>query len=106
MPSRFDLVVIGSGSAGVTAAQRCRAAGWNVAVIDSKPFGVVHKVHRLVLAHRRRFRLGSTSIKGRRRRQLVNRSRDHGTLPGVSADRDAGWRSRGTECGFCLAHIP
>lgn len=35
----FDLVVIGTGSAGATAAYRCRAAGWSVAIIDSLPFG-------------------------------------------------------------------
>ncbi|HEY3356451.1 MAG TPA: NAD(P)/FAD-dependent oxidoreductase, partial [Polyangia bacterium] len=35
----FDLVVIGSGVAGSTVAQRCREAGWSVAVVDSRPFG-------------------------------------------------------------------
>jgi glutathione reductase (NADPH) len=35
----FDLVVIGTGSAASTAASRCRAAGWSVAIIDSRPFG-------------------------------------------------------------------
>lgn len=35
----FDLVVIGSGSAAMTIAQRCRAGGWSVAVVDSRPFG-------------------------------------------------------------------
>jgi glutathione reductase (NADPH) len=35
----YDLVVIGSGSAGSLAAYRCRSAGWNVAVVDSQPFG-------------------------------------------------------------------
>lgn len=34
-----DLVVIGSGSAGSTVAHRCRAAGWNVSVVDERPFG-------------------------------------------------------------------
>jgi glutathione reductase (NADPH) len=36
---RFDLVVIGSGTAGSTVATRCRAAGWTVAVVDKHPFG-------------------------------------------------------------------
>src|SRR5579872_194217 len=36
---QFDLVVIGTGSAGATAAFACREAGWNVAIIDSRPFG-------------------------------------------------------------------
>lgn len=35
----FDLVVIGSGSAAMTIAERCRAGGWSVAVVDSRPFG-------------------------------------------------------------------
>jgi glutathione reductase (NADPH) len=36
---KFDLVVIGTGSAASTVASRCRQAGWTVAVIDSRPFG-------------------------------------------------------------------
>lgn len=36
---RFDLVVIGSGSAASGVATRCRKAGWSVAVIDELPFG-------------------------------------------------------------------
>src|ERR1700737_1096961 len=39
MTDQFDLIVIGSGSAGSTVAFACRAAGWKVAVIDSRPFG-------------------------------------------------------------------
>ena len=35
----YDLVVIGTGSAGSAAAYRCRQAGWKVAIIDSRPFG-------------------------------------------------------------------
>ncbi len=35
----FDLVVIGTGSAGSTVASRCRSAGWQVAIVDSRPFG-------------------------------------------------------------------
>jgi glutathione reductase (NADPH) len=38
-PKPFDLVIIGTGSAASTIASRCRAAGWTVAVIDSRPFG-------------------------------------------------------------------
>lgn len=36
---RFDLVVIGTGAAASTVASQCRSAGWQVAVIDSRPFG-------------------------------------------------------------------
>lgn len=36
---KFDLVVIGTGVAASTVAHKCRSAGWNVAVIDSRPFG-------------------------------------------------------------------
>lgn len=39
MAKQYDLVVIGTGSAAMTAAMRIRAAGWTVAVIDFRPFG-------------------------------------------------------------------
>lgn len=39
MTQRFDLIVIGTGEAATTAAHKCRAAGWSVAVIDYRPFG-------------------------------------------------------------------
>ncbi len=38
-PRRFDLIVIGSGSAAGAVASRCRGAGWTVAMIDKRPFG-------------------------------------------------------------------
>ena len=39
MTKNFDLAVIGTGAAGASAANGCRSAGWNVAIIDSRPFG-------------------------------------------------------------------
>jgi glutathione reductase (NADPH) len=39
MTKKFDLVVIGTGAAASAVASRCRSAGWQVAVIDSRPFG-------------------------------------------------------------------
>jgi len=39
MTKNFDLVVIGTGAAGASAATECRSAGWNVAIVDSRPFG-------------------------------------------------------------------
>src|SRR6266481_5705885 len=39
MTSKFDLIVIGTGSAASAVASRCRSAGWRVAVIDSRPYG-------------------------------------------------------------------
>lgn len=39
MKKTFDLVVIGTGSAASGVASRCRAAGWTVAIVDSRPFG-------------------------------------------------------------------
>src|SRR5260370_33422030 len=39
MTREFDLVVIGTGSAASAVTSRCRSAGWQVAVIDSRPFG-------------------------------------------------------------------
>lgn len=39
MAKRYDLVVIGTGSAATAVATRVRAVGWSVAVIDCRPFG-------------------------------------------------------------------
>jgi glutathione reductase (NADPH) len=39
MNKSYDLVVIGTGTAASTAATRCRAAGWRVAIVDHLPFG-------------------------------------------------------------------
>lgn len=39
MTEKFDLIVIGTGTAARVTAMRCRAAGWTVAVIDCRPFG-------------------------------------------------------------------
>ncbi len=36
---KFDLVAIGTGSAASAVASRCRLAGWQVAIVDSRPFG-------------------------------------------------------------------
>lgn len=39
MTKKLDLIVIGTGSAASTVAYKCRSEGWEVAVIDSRPFG-------------------------------------------------------------------
>ncbi|WP_053959511.1 dihydrolipoyl dehydrogenase family protein [Sulfobacillus thermosulfidooxidans] len=39
MTQRFDLFVIGTGSAGTTVAEQCRQAGWTVGIADELPFG-------------------------------------------------------------------
>src|ERR1700736_3364643 len=39
MMKQYDLVIVGSGTAAMTAAMHVRAAGWGVAVIDHRPFG-------------------------------------------------------------------
>src|SRR5438132_11371449 len=39
MDKNFDLVIIGTGAAGATAAYKCRDAGWEVAIVDSRPCG-------------------------------------------------------------------
>ncbi len=39
MKKTFDLIVIGTGSAAVGVASRCRSAGWSVSIIDSLPYG-------------------------------------------------------------------
>jgi glutathione reductase (NADPH) len=39
MAQRYDLVIIGSGTAAMTAAMEARGGGWRVAVVDFRPFG-------------------------------------------------------------------
>lgn len=39
MAEKFDLIVIGTGTAATTVARRCRAAGWHVAIVDERPYG-------------------------------------------------------------------
>jgi glutathione reductase (NADPH) len=39
MTRKFDVIAIGTGSAASTVASHCRGAGWQVAVVDSRPFG-------------------------------------------------------------------
>jgi glutathione reductase (NADPH) len=39
MTRKFDLIAIGTGSGASAVASRCREAGWQVAIVDSSPFG-------------------------------------------------------------------
>ncbi len=39
MNKKFDLVALGTGSAASGVASKCRSAGWQVAIVDSRPFG-------------------------------------------------------------------
>jgi len=39
MSQHVDLIVIGAGMAGVAAANKCAAHGWQVAIVDSLPYG-------------------------------------------------------------------
>ncbi len=39
MAEAFDLIVIGTGTAGGAVASRCRNAGWRVAIVDELPYG-------------------------------------------------------------------
>jgi glutathione reductase (NADPH) len=39
MRNQFDLIVIGTGEAASPVAHECRSAGWDVAIVDSRPFG-------------------------------------------------------------------
>ncbi len=39
MAKQYDLIVVGTGSAGSSAAQECKKAGWNVAIIDERAYG-------------------------------------------------------------------
>jgi glutathione reductase (NADPH) len=39
MAKRHDVIVIGAGMAGVSAANKCAAQGWDVAIVDALPYG-------------------------------------------------------------------
>jgi glutathione reductase (NADPH) len=39
MPRKSDVIALGTGSASSSVASRCREAGWQVAIVDSRPFG-------------------------------------------------------------------
>jgi glutathione reductase (NADPH) len=39
MPTTVDVIVLGTGSAAQNVAYTCRASGWSVALVDSRPFG-------------------------------------------------------------------
>ena len=39
MTKKYDVIVIGTGAAASAVALRCREAGWQVAIVDSRPFG-------------------------------------------------------------------
>lgn len=39
MAKHFDLIVLGTGAGASTVATKCRAAGWSVAIVDSRPYG-------------------------------------------------------------------
>src|SRR5712691_2642209 len=39
MTTSYDLAVVGTGTAASAAVDRCRSAGWRVAIVDHQPFG-------------------------------------------------------------------
>lgn len=39
MTKSYDLIVIGAGAGGASAAHKCASQGWNVAVVDALPYG-------------------------------------------------------------------
>lgn len=39
MTKNYDLIVIGAGMAGVSAANKCASKGWKVAIVDALPYG-------------------------------------------------------------------
>ena len=39
MSDAFDLLVIGAGMAGTSAANKCAAQGWRVGIVDALPYG-------------------------------------------------------------------
>ncbi|GGO01252.1 dihydrolipoyl dehydrogenase family protein [Saccharibacillus kuerlensis] len=65
----FDLIVLGTGSAGQSVATSCREKGWSVAIIDPRPFGGTCSQHgcdpKRVLAGAAEIIARSRSLKGR-----------------------------------------
>jgi glycine/D-amino acid oxidase-like deaminating enzyme len=49
---KFDLIIIGTGVTTSTIAYKCRSAGWEVAVIDSRLFGDTCAFHTAVTQRR------------------------------------------------------
>lgn len=39
MADPYDLIVIGTGAAATTIAERCRKSGWRIAIVDRRPYG-------------------------------------------------------------------
>ena len=39
MRQTYDLIVLGAGMAGITAAKKCASEGWTVAIVDRLPYG-------------------------------------------------------------------
>ena len=39
MEDDYDLVVVGAGMAGISAANKCASGGWRVAIVDALPYG-------------------------------------------------------------------
>jgi pyruvate/2-oxoglutarate dehydrogenase complex dihydrolipoamide dehydrogenase (E3) component len=39
MTDIYDLIVVGTGVAATTIAEKCRKAGWRVAIVDRRPYG-------------------------------------------------------------------
>ena len=39
MTKSYDLILIGPGMAGVSAAKKCASGGWRVAIVDALPYG-------------------------------------------------------------------
>src|SRR5450432_1684003 len=39
MVRKFDVIALGTGAAASAVTSRCREAGWQVAIVDSEPFG-------------------------------------------------------------------
>ena len=44
MTRSYDLIVIGAGMAGVSAANKCASQGWTVAIVDALPYGATPRV--------------------------------------------------------------
>ena len=48
MSDAFDLLVIGAGMAGTSAANKCAAQGWRVGIVDALPYGGTCALRELV----------------------------------------------------------
>lgn len=80
MSEHFDLLVIGAGMAGVSAANKCAATGWNVGIVDPLPYG------------------GTYELRGRDPKKILRRGAE--IIDAVHLMRDTGITENGVQINW------